>query len=136
MPKKTKINNEQVISKVNDFVSKANEKQNETSDEDDTNIYIESIVSQTSNTESKPRREKKPRVKKAVVTPVSLQHPNDSEDKYFKMFNEYKNELTELKNIIKSREGHGTGLTQATPTQIAPPSIVDTRREMMKLRFG
>ena len=146
MPPRKKINkivNEEVEKKIKSFVNTANENDCESSDED-YNIYVKSarnkeLIEDSSCNEVVVPTTKivtgtvvKPKIsKKAKIVPES--DPADeirrSNEKLYKMFDEYKNELNELRLEI-------VGGRNTQKTEIIPPSLVDTRRAMMQLKFG
>jgi len=154
MPPRKKINkivNEEVEKKIKSFVNTANENDCESSDED-YNIYVKSarnkeliedsscnevVVPTTkivTGTIPSASRVVKPKIsKKAKIVPERESDPADeirrSNEKLYKMFDEYKNELNELRLEI-------VGGRNTQKTEIIPPSLVDTRRAMMQLKFG
>ena len=156
MPPRKKINkivNEEVEKKIKSFVNTANEKDCESSDED-YNIYVKSArnkeligedsVNDSSCNEVVVPTTKivtgtvvKPKIsKKAKIVPERESDPTDeikrSNEKLYKMFDDYKNELNELRLEIVG----GRNIINPQKTEIITPSLVDTRRAMMQLKFG
>jgi len=151
MPPRKKINkivNEEVEKKIKSFVNTANENDCESSDED-YNIYVKSarnkeLIEDNSISEVVVPTTKivtgtvvKPKIsKKAKIVPERESDPADeirrSNEKLYKMFDEYKNELNELRLEIVG----GRNIINPQKTEIIPPSLVDTRRAMMQLKFG
>ena len=150
-PRKSKINkivNEQAEQKIQSFVNKANDNNEcDTSSEDDTNIYIKSIKNNinppppppphespldgTSHPppikKSKPKtlnRESKPKPNPEIVSPFM-------DERYLKLFSDYKNELAELKTIIT-----GSNRVEQNPQPQVFQSLPQARREAMKLKFS
>lgn len=177
MPPRKKKNNEELEKvkqeKISSFVNTANERDNESSDEE-YNIYVKSaranepteipseppadeISERGTLRDSKPnakavKQVKKiaPREAKAVEQTkpkkITRELPSDPNEKLYKMFDEYKNELNDLRNIVTSRETKAVeqtraslagGKPQTTPIPTpAPLGDIDIRREMMKLKFS
>ena len=155
-PRKTKMNKESIEiaeQKIKSFVNIANE--NESSDSDsDTNIYIKSIKSNITPDTSletsqlheakKSKKQYNPRLKKSNPK-VLEQLPTASgvdafDERYMKLFNDYKNELTDLKNTINNLNISNTKPLPpilSTPNyNHAPRSGIDDRRSMMQLKFS
>ena len=155
-PRKTKMNKESIEiaeQKIKSFVNIANE--NESSDSDsDTNIYIKSIKSNITPETSletsqlheakKSKKQYNPRLKKSNPK-VLEQLPTASgvdafDERYMKLFNDYKNELTDLKNTINNLNISNTKPLPpllSTPNYThAPRSGIDDRRSMMQLKFS
>jgi len=152
MPPRKKINkivNEEVEKKIKSFVNTANEKDCESSDEE-YNIYVKSAQELSTPkgestqvlTEPTPVPEKvvksKPRAggtsKKAPRAKILPEKESDPNEKLYKMFDEYKNELNELRNIVVAMP---LKEPQSTPSVILPPTpVIDVRRAMMQLKFG
>lgn len=138
-PRKSKINkivNEQAEQKIQSFVNKANDNECDTSSEDDTNIYIKSIKNNITPPPpyESPLEQAPPPIKKSK--PKTLKpKPNPEivspfmDERYLKLFSDYKNELAELKTII-------TGTQQQNPQPQVFQSLPQARREAMKLRFS
>ena len=157
MPRKPKQNNTNIVNEISSFVSKANGEQSypigdddELSD-DEINIYLSSIKEnkrvhstpigeQTATVQQEPPKSKAKKVyKKKVVSgatrdvvPSEPQRMLDSDEKHFKLFEQYRSELDNLKTEIT--------FLKSTPDQtsrVAPPkSDTDMRRELLKLRFN
>ena len=151
-PRKSKINkivNEQAEQKIQSFVNKANDNECDTSSEDDTNIYIKSIKNNinpppppphespldgTSREQAPPPikkskrktliRESKPKPNPEIVSPFM-------DERYLKLFSDYKNELAELKTIIT-----GSNRVEQNPQPQVFQSLPQARREAMKLKFS
>ena len=152
-PRKSKINkivNEQAEQKIQSFVNKANsnecDNECDTSSEDDTNIYIKSIKNNITppphESEQAPPPPQAGLIKKSKAKPTRASRviqpsPEISspfmDERYLKLFSDYKNELAELKTIIP-----GTNQPQKPQPvlQSLPQGVVDTRREAMKLKFS
>ena len=147
-PRKAKINkivNEQAEQKIQSFVNKANDNECDSSSEDDTNIYIKSIKNNITppphESEQAPPPPQAGLIKKSKAKPTRASRviqpsPEISspfmDERYLKLFSDYKNELAELKTIIT-----GTNQQQKPQPQIPQGvSVVDTRREAMKLKFS
>ena len=145
-PRKSKINkivNEQAEQKIQSFVNKANDNECDTSSEDDTNIYIKSIknnITESVGEQAPPPPQagliKKSKAKPTRASRVIQPSPEPSpfmDERYLKLFSDYKNELAELKTIIT-----GTNQQQTQPPvfQSQTQGVVDTRREAMKLKFS
>ena len=147
-PRKAKINkivNEQAEQKIQSFVNKANDNECDSSSEDDTNIYIKSIknnITPPHESEQAPPPPQAGLIKKSKAKPTRASRviqpsPEISspfmDERYLKLFSDYKNELAELKTII-------TGTNQQQKPQLVlqslPQGVVDTRREAMKLKFS
>ena len=155
-PRKTKMNKESIEiaeQKIKSFVNIANE--NESSDSDsDTNIYIKSIKSNiTPDTsletvvpqsvkKSKKQYSKKsyPKVLEQLPTVGTISGVDAFDERYMKLFNDYKNELTDLKNTITNLNISNTKPLPpivSTPNyNHAPRSGIDDRRSMMQLKFS
>ena len=163
MPPRKKKNNEELEKvkqeKISSFVNTANERDTESSDEE-YNIYVKSArANEPTEVPSEPpaeqisergtRRDSKPndkavkQVKKiapreAKPKKITRELLSDPNEKLYKMFDEYKNELNELRNIVAPREAKAMEQTkpQPTPAQSTPLGDFDIRREMMKLKFS
>ncbi len=155
MPPRKKANNkvnEEVENKIKSFVNTANEKDCESSDEE-YNIYVKSaraelperraidkgLIEPTppsgARAEKVVKSKKAPRIKIVPVEPID---PADeirrSNEKLYKMFDEYKNELNELRNIVAPHETKHPKIENITPP--TPTPVIDVRRAMMQLKFG
>ena len=158
-PRKTKMNKESIEiaeQKIKSFVNIANE--NESSDSDsDTNIYIKSIKSNITPETSletsqlheakKSKKQYNPRLKKSnpkvleqLPTVGTASGVDAFDERYMKLFNDYKNELTDLKNTITNLN---ISNTKPLPPIVSPPNYnhaprsgIDDRRSMMQLKFS
>ena len=161
MPRKQKQNNTNIVNEISSFVSKANGEQSypvgdddELSD-DEINIYLSSIKEnqreQTATVQQEPPKSKAKKVyKKKVVSgatrdvvPSEPQRMLDSDEKHFKLFEQYRSELDNLKTeitFLKSTPDQTSRVAPPTGTvvlPVAPPkSDTDMRRELLKLRFN
>jgi hypothetical protein len=152
MPRKKK--NEQVVEKIKSFVETANEREAESS-EDEYNIYVESAKKANGTTPPLPTpsvgtsvKPKKQYTKRPKTTPTETV-PADPNERLYKMFDDYKSELSELKSIVT---GRNNGVPQGVPQGVVPQGVVphgvvppsnvpqsssiDLRRQMMQLRFN
>ena len=154
-PRKTKMNKESIEiaeQKIKSFVNIANE--NESSDSDsDTNIYIKSIKSNITPETSletsqlheakKSKKQYNPRLKKSnpkvleqLPTVGTASGVDAFDERYMKLFNDYKNELTDLKNTITTTLQLKPLPTVVTESVTRPnPSVID-RRSIMQLKFS
>jgi hypothetical protein len=93
----------------------------------------EGVVEPNPVSPSGARAEKvlKSKSKARVKTKITLSDevPVDPNEKLYKMFDEYKNELNELRNIVKPPKIEN--IIPPTPTP-----LIDVRRAMMQLKFG
>lgn len=109
MPRKNNKQNQekinQVVEKVSNFVDKANT-QEESSSEDEVNIYVKSIKSKNAPQPTEvvvqpPPAETKPKTKVVRQSRVKVAQPIISrEEEIFKVLEEYKVELRNMKNSI------------------------------------
>ena len=162
MPRKPKIINPETQQKIDSFVQKSNIQEMEESDEEDYNIYVksaresnESKRKQDQDTDAvetiEPVKVKKKYVRKASKkdeTVLPTTNVVDHNERMYKIFEDYKTEIAELKNIVrgnnqsipdgtsrvevKSREGQQPVVKQQPVSQL---SDIDIRRQMLKLRF-
>ena len=155
--RKKKIANHNIENKISSFVDIANINNDESSEEE-YNIYVKSArqaESKTLDTETisgvtevKPVKPVKPPIKKRVPKvldikslPILPDQPDQyltiSNDKLFKMFDEYKNELSEMRNIILAQQKKTDIPLANIPLANIPldNSSCGIRREMMKLKF-
>ena len=150
-PRKTKLNKESIEiaeQKISSFVNIAN--QNESSDSDsDTNMYIKSIKNNITPETSlgvKSKKQYNPRVKKSnpklehLPTIGTTSGVDAFDERYMKLFNDYKNELSDLKNTINNLNTTTLQLkplpTVVTESATRPnPSVID-RRSIMQLKFS
>ena len=116
MPRKNNKQNQekinQVVEKVSNFVDKANT-QEESSSEDEVNIYVKSIKSKNAPQPIEvvvqpqpPTAETKPKTKVVRQSRVKVAQPIISrEEEIFKVLEEYKLELRNIKNLnISNKE--------------------------------
>ena len=164
MPRKSKVNKtSNIVNEISSFVSKAERKSNDNSDsdlsDDEINIYLSSIDKRTRNSdverqelgsplgadgvETEPIQKikrtykKKPQPLQRVGTAVKeLLTGGDANDNHFKLFEQYRSELENMKTEISTLKNQKKSEPKTQSVQeVRPKTDNEMRRELMKLRF-
>lgn len=155
MPRKSKVNKtSNIVNEISSFVSKAERKSNDNSDsdlsDDEINIYLSSIDKRTKTVERqadgietepiqkiKRTYKKKPQAVKELLTgPPADFVRGDANDNHFKLFEQYRSELENMKTEISTLKNQKKSEPKTQSVQeVRPKTDNEMRRELMKLRF-
>lgn len=132
--------------KINNFISGSKSDDDDISDDDTVNIYIDSVRSKQKLKEDKPvevkpivpKLKRIPRGKTARIEPTvnPPQQDGDNAIDYFKMCNEYKEQLDKLLETKKVETVETTIKAPLAVVAQSKKSELDLRRESFKLRFS
>ena len=150
MPRKSKVNKtSNIVNEISSFVSKAESKSNDNSDsdlsDDEINIYLSSIDKRTRNSdverqadgvETEPIQKIKRTYKKKPQAVKELLTGGDANDNHFKLFEQYRSELENMKTEISTLKNQKKSEPKTQSVQeVRPKTDNEMRRELMKLRF-